>query len=84
MNLEQLANLEHDSWSHWMKYLFSISKENEDGSVTIPKDKVSRWKKQMKTKYEDLSEKEKESDRKEARIKIVALKNKKLVKESLI
>ena len=62
---EQLAAQEHDSWSRWMKYLFSKSKENEDGSVTIPKDSVDRWKRQVATEYEKLSEKEKESDRAE-------------------
>lgn len=71
--VEELSNIEHESWSKWMKYLFSVSKENEDGSVTIPKDKVDRWKKQMNTNYEDLSDKEKESDRKEAKkfIKVI-------------
>jgi len=65
--IEELSHVEHASWSKWMKYLFSVSKENEDGSVTIPKDKVNRWKKQMKTDYKDLTNKEKESDRKEVR-----------------
>ena len=71
--IEELADLEHDSWARWMKYLFSVSKKNEDGSVTIPKDKVERWERQMNTDYNDLSNKEKESDRKEVRkfIKVV-------------
>jgi hypothetical protein len=52
---------------------FKVSKENKDGTVTILKDKVNRWKRQSKTDYKDLSNKEKESDRKEVRkfIKIV-------------
>lgn len=65
--IEELSDLEHASWARWMEYLFSISKENEDGSVTIPKDKVKRWKRQSETDYDDLSNKEKESDRKEVR-----------------
>ena len=71
--IEELADLEHDSWARWMKYLFSVSKKNEDGSVTIPKDKVERCERQMNTDYNDLSNKEKESDRKEVRkfIKVV-------------
>ncbi len=65
--LENLANLEHEQWSEWMEYLFNISAENTDGSVTIPADKVQRWKRQMLTSYSGLSEKEKESDRQEAK-----------------
>ena len=63
---EKLAEQAHISWSGWMKYLFEKSKSNLDGSYTIPKWAVDRWKRQMKTKYENLTEQEKESDRKEA------------------
>jgi hypothetical protein len=60
--LEKIAEVQHEIWSHWMKYLFEVTKQNEDGSVTIPADKVKRWKRQLSTKFADLSEKEKESD----------------------
>ena len=63
---EALADYAHDVWSRWMQYLFSKSKQNTDGSVTIPKDLVDRWKRQMTTSYLKLSEKEKDSDRDEA------------------
>ncbi len=63
---EKLAALAHEQWSGWMKYLFSKSTLNDDGSVTIPADLARRWARQVCTKYEALSEKEKESDRKEA------------------
>jgi hypothetical protein len=62
---ENLAALEHERWSGWMQYLFEKSTENEDGSVTIPKWAVERWKRQVKTPYAELSEDEKDSDRKE-------------------
>ena len=65
--MEDLADQEHDSWSRWMEHLFKKSEKNPDGTVTIPKDKVKRWERQMKTDYDDLSNKEKESDRKEVR-----------------
>jgi hypothetical protein len=65
--MEDLADQEHDSWARWMEHLFKKSKKNKDGTVTIPKSKVDRWERQMKTDYEDLSNKEKESDRKEVR-----------------
>ena len=69
---ELLADYAHSSWSSWMKYLFSKTYpmyeqfDKENGDVVIPKECVDRWKRQMETAYKDLSEKEKDSDRKEA------------------
>jgi hypothetical protein len=58
-----LAEIQHEIWSHWMKYMFSICIENgEEGFVTIPKEKVNRWKRQLNTLYKDLSPDEKLSD----------------------
>lgn len=51
------------------------SKQNEDGSVTIPSDRVARWKRQIETPYCVLSEDEKESDRCEAREMLRIIKN---------
>jgi len=65
--LEKLAEQSHISWSGWMKYLFEKSINNDDGTITIPKLSVDRWKRQMNTLYHELSEQEKESDRVEAR-----------------
>ena len=61
-----LAKYSHDSWSGWMQYLFEKSRKNKGGSITIPKDLVERWKRQMNTDFFDLSENERESDYKEA------------------
>ena len=63
---EQLALYAHEAWSGWMVYLFSKSKKNEDGSVTIPKSLVDRWTRQMKTDYSKLPESEQNSDLDEA------------------
>ncbi len=63
---EELAKYAHNQWTGWMDYLFEKSIDNSDGTVTIPKWAVDRWKAQCKTNYEDLSEKEKDSDRSEA------------------
>jgi len=61
---EQLAALEHDRWSRWMKYMFAnLTMEN-----------LVRWKRQMDTHYRNLSEAEKESDRKEVRRTLEILK----------
>ena len=70
--LEKLAALQHEIWSHWMKYLFQIAIQNEDGSVTIPVDKVTRWKRQMDTEYSDLFIEEKKSDIEQA-MKVINL-----------
>lgn len=61
--IESLAEKEHASWAHWMRYLFSQCSEQRDGSILIPPDKVARWKRQMETAYPDLTEREKQSDR---------------------
>lgn len=63
---EKLAAYVHGAWSGWMEYLFEKSTFEPDGTVTIPKWAVDRWKKQARTPYEELSEEEKANDRKEA------------------
>lgn len=68
--IELLSDYEHDRWSRWQKYLFSKCIPNEDGSLIIPQEFVDRWSRQMNTDYNNLSNEEKESDRKEA-IKIL-------------
>lgn len=73
--LTALADVQHEIWSHWMKYLFEVSTQNDDGTVTIPADKVKNWKRQMITSYFDLSEQEKKSDIEQAEKVLSALKN---------
>jgi NTP pyrophosphatase (non-canonical NTP hydrolase) len=65
--IESLADLSHDQWVGWMKYLFSKSEKMPDGTVVIPASLVERWNRQVSLAYTHLTEKEKESDRKEAR-----------------
>lgn len=60
---EKLAAIQHEIWSHWMKYMFSVCQEMpHSGGFIIPAEKVERWKRQMETDYNDLTEKEKQSD----------------------
>lgn len=65
---EKVAELCHEQWSGWMKYLFS--KTAEDGwrnvSQVIPPWAVERWQRQMETPYASFSDEEKETERKEA------------------
>lgn len=69
---EQLADVQHGIWAHWMNYLFSCCQYNEDGTAVIPADKVERWMRQQGTSYADLTDKERESDRHQAD-KVIAL-----------
>ena len=65
--IELLADFEYDRWSRWQKYLFSKCIVNSDGTLTMPKELVDRWTRQMNTNYKNLPEEEKNSDRREAR-----------------
>jgi phenylalanyl-tRNA synthetase beta subunit len=63
---EELADYAHEAWAGWMKYLFSKSTKNKDGSIVIPPELVERWQRQVDTKYEELSEEEQKSDLEQA------------------
>lgn len=62
-SLEFYAKRQHEIWAHWMDYQFSLCEEQTDGSLVIPAEKVARWKQQLATAYDELSETERESDR---------------------
>ena len=57
--IESLAEFFHNQWIHWMKYMIPIIEENNEETV----ESINKWKKQMKTPYKKLTNKEKESDR---------------------
>ena len=70
--IEKGADLEHDRWARWQNYMHSkletITDENGDPiHLILPIELANRWNRQIATKYTDLSEAEKESDRKETR-----------------
>ncbi len=51
---EKLAELEHIQWAHWTAYMLdNLTLEN-----------IERWRQQINTHYSELSETEKDSDRK--------------------
>ena len=61
--VETLAALEHKQWAHWTRHMLdNLTEEN-----------IARWRRQLDADYQDLSEKEKASDRKWAQkaIKVV-------------
>jgi hypothetical protein len=63
---EALAALCHEQWSGWMSYLFESSHNDLEGSTIVPAALTARWLRQIDTPYDQLSEAEKDSDRKEA------------------
>ena len=82
-DMEALAAIEHESWSGWHKWErrqisqaianlpLRISERNELNKTVMSFPCMERWARQARTLYADLSEKEKESDRIEARKKLV-------------
>jgi hypothetical protein len=65
--VEKLAALEHERWSRWQRHVHSNCTRQPDGSLLIPAELVARWEKQIATKYAELDEMEKESDREQVR-----------------
>jgi hypothetical protein len=65
--VEELAAIEHQRWSRWQRYLHSQCMHQPDGSLLIPCDLVKRWERQCETKYEELGDQERESDREQVR-----------------
>ncbi len=80
--VEALADIAHESWTGWMKYMVSKIKlgsqrqTRDDGHLIegwLPRSLVERWRRQMATPYGDLPESEKASDRVEAQEYIDAM-----------
>lgn len=71
---EALADVQHEIWSHWMRYFFTKCQnrqpwlgEGDEGTYTVfPISLANRWTRQMNTPYAELSEQEKNSDREQA------------------
>lgn len=55
--LEELSKIEHQQWMHWTKWLV------KESSHEIPEGLENKWRENWKP-YEELSEEEKEKDRK--------------------
>jgi len=65
--MEELADIEHQRWSHWQRYMHSKCERKSDGSLVIPSELVGQWERQIATPYDSLTESEKESDRDQVR-----------------
>lgn len=70
-DMEALAAQEHESWSKWTRWMLGEIEKESGGDFNINSlDCVKRWRRQTATTYVDLSEREKESDRKVVREKL--------------
>ena len=70
--IEKGAALEHDRrWAKWQKWMhqqvYDSSESINPHLKVIPTELFNRWKRQIRTKYSELPENEKESDRIEVR-----------------
>ena len=61
--IERLADIEHQRWADWQKYMHSQCVNHDAEWVRLPRISFDHWERQIATPYADLSEKEKESDR---------------------
>lgn len=66
--IEKLAELSHNQWAGWTDWMFEKWDQTHASGETFQQ----RWMRQVNSRYADLSEQEKESDRIEAR-KVLAL-----------
>ena len=63
--LERLAEAQHVIWSAWMRHMFKDGgKLSQNGMWIMSYERYDRWQRQMLTPYNQLSEHERESDRK--------------------
>jgi len=62
----RFAGIAHEAWAGWMKFLFHVSEQREDGSVVIPAGRVARWRQLISVPYEALSEDDQAGDLVEA------------------
>ena len=66
--IEKLAAIEHERWADWMQYMFDCGVKSGDDNIGVrvvgwPTKQFEHWQRQIETDYEDLSAKEKQSDR---------------------
>jgi hypothetical protein len=79
--IDKIASLEHEQWQCWTDYALDKLEREIETSLLDPPQRdmilgfvkslvcVKRWRRQIKETYEELSEREKESDRDEVRVK---------------
>lgn len=73
-NIEKWAEFEHIRWAKWQNYLHShLTWNNDIQAWVLPHEWKDRWQMQINTPYQNLTEKEKDSDREQVRPYIKSL-----------
>lgn len=60
--MDKLAAIEHERWGDWQEHMHSKGVPTYNG-LLFSKTDIDHWERQIKTHYDQLSEKEKDSDR---------------------
>ena len=63
---EQIAAASHRAWIRAMERIFKVSVFHNNGTVTIPRFFVDRWKSEMGLRYDEKEDRDKVYDRAEA------------------
>ena len=75
--VEELSDIEHQRWADWQSYLHSKLVFNPKSCVwELSEDLYRHWDRQINTPYKDLSEREKQEDRKQVYRYLPLLKEK--------
>ena len=61
--IEKLADIQHEIWSHWMRYMLEKTGARIKSHWTMTNADEQKWRRQMDTPYANLLEKERQSDR---------------------
>lgn len=78
-----LERVEHMRSNRWFQFLLSICSV-VDGKYTIPAEKVKLWSEESRTPYEELSESEKESDKREVNNIFLAIEQSRMNKQKTV
>jgi len=78
--IEKLAEIEHTRWADWQRWVHTKFIEYKDVKnpkevVCLEREWVNRWDNQIQTNYKDLSEKERDSDRKQVKRYLPIIQN---------
>jgi len=55
---DKVGALYHAQWSGWVHYLFEKGTDNDDGSVTLPREFVTQWSRQAQLLWPEMTQKE--------------------------